>query len=61
MKQAAAQLVFIWDLKLKLESKMTPRLVTSDLIKGVRLPSLLKISSLFALGPIHFKHGEFIL
>src|SRR4029434_4072600 len=39
------------DLKLKSESKITPRLVTSDLIKGVNFPKLLNSISLFVLGP----------
>src|SRR4029434_5215730 len=39
------------DLKLKSESKITPRLVTSDLIKGVNFPRLLNSISLFVLGP----------
>lgn len=39
--------LFMWDLKLRSESKITPRLVTSDLIQGVNLPRILDIISLF--------------
>ena len=41
----------MWDLKLRSESKITPRLVTSDLIQGVNFPRLLNSISLFVLGP----------
>src|SRR4029434_868840 len=43
--------LLMWDLKLKSESKITPKRVTSDLIKGVNFPRLLNSISLFVLGP----------
>src|SRR4029434_10260769 len=38
-------------MKLRSESKITPSLVTSDLIQGVNFPRLLNSISLFVLGP----------
>src|SRR4029434_3910007 len=43
--------LLMWDLKLRSESKITPRFVTSDLIQGVNFPRLLNSISLFVCGP----------
>ena len=42
--------LLMWDLRLTSESKIMPRLVTSDLIQGVNFPRLLHNISLFVLG-----------
>lgn len=41
----------MWTLKVKSESRMMPRLVTSDLTCGAKLPSLQITSILFVFGP----------
>ena len=52
VEKAVLVTLFIWELKFKSESRITPRLVTSGLIHEVKLPRFLVSISLFDLGPI---------